>query len=52
MINFQKNSTLKLKILFLKIAKNKKNYFVLDSSQNTDELEKKIYKIVLTKLLK
>jgi len=31
---------------FLKIAKNKKNYFVLDSSLNNDDLEKKIFKIV------
>ena len=31
---------------FLKIAKNKKNYFVMDSSKNNKELEKKIFKIV------
>ena len=31
---------------FLKIAKNKKNYFVLDSSLNNADLEKKIFKIV------
>ena len=31
---------------FLKIAKNKKNYFILDSSSNDDLLEKKISKIV------
>ena len=31
---------------FLKIAKNKKNYFVLDSSQNNNFLEKKIFQIV------
>tara|TARA_B110000211_G_C14056717_1_gene543675 strand:+ start:1178 stop:1831 length:654 start_codon:yes stop_codon:yes gene_type:complete len=31
---------------FLKIAKNKKNYFVLESSKNDNELEKKIFKIV------
>ena len=31
---------------FLKIAKNKKNYFVLDSSSDNDLLEKKISKIV------
>ena len=31
---------------FLKIAKNKKNYFVLDSSSNDTILEKKIFNIV------
>ncbi len=31
---------------FLKIAKNKKNYFVLDSSKNDNEIEKKIFVIV------
>ena len=31
---------------FLKIAKSKKNYFVLDSSSNDDSLEKKIFSIV------
>ena len=31
---------------FLKIAKNKTNYFVLDSSQNNNFLEKKIFQIV------
>ena len=31
---------------FLKIAKNKKNYFVLNSSKNDSNLEKKIFKIV------
>ena len=36
---------LKLKNI-LKIAKNKKNYFVLDSSSNDDNLEKKIFNIV------
>ena len=31
---------------FLKIAKNKRNYFILDSSNNDNLLEKKIFKIV------
>ena len=31
---------------FLRIAKNKKNYFVLDSSSNDGVLEKKIFNIV------
>ncbi len=35
---------------FLKISKNKKNYFILDSSDNTNELEKKIFKIVSNNL--
>ncbi len=35
---------------FLKIAKNKKNYFVLDSSMNNTDLEKKIFKIVCKRL--
>tara|TARA_A100001011_G_C14284805_1_gene833159 strand:+ start:1451 stop:2095 length:645 start_codon:yes stop_codon:yes gene_type:complete len=35
---------------FLKIAKNKKNYYVLNSSKDTSDLEKKIYQIVLARL--
>ena len=31
---------------FIKIAKNKKNYFILDSSNNDKNLEEKIFKIV------
>ena len=31
---------------FLSIAKRKKNYFILDSSSNSNELEKKIFKII------
>ena len=31
---------------FIKIAKHKKNYFILNSSDNNDTLEKKIFKIV------
>ena len=30
---------------FLKLAKNKKNYFILDSSKNDKNLEKKIFSI-------
>ena len=37
---------------FLKIAKNKKNYYVFDSSLNTNALEEKILKTVLKKLNK
>ena len=36
----------KLKNLFIKLAKNKKNYFILDSSKNDNFLEKKIFNIV------
>ena len=35
---------------FKKIAKNKKDYIVLDSSKNDDNLEKKIFNIVTKKL--
>ena len=35
---------------FLNIARNKKNYFILDSSINDNELEKKILSIVLKKI--
>ena len=35
---------------FIKIAKNKKNYFILDSSSNDTLLEKEIFKIVYKKL--
>ena len=31
---------------FIKIAKNKKNYFILDSSDNSNNLEKRIFRIV------
>ena len=35
---------------FLKIAKNKKNYFIFDSSENDDQIENKIFRIVSKKL--
>ena len=35
---------------FIKIAKNKKNYFVLDSSSNDNSLEKKIFNIISKRL--
>ena len=35
---------------FIKIAKNKKNYFILDSSSNDNLLQKEIFKIVYKKL--
>ncbi len=44
--NFAQSFYTKAQKSFLKIAKNKKNYFVLDSSSNDVELEKKIFNIV------
>ena len=44
--NFPQSFYSKAQKSFLKIAKNKKNYFVMDSSKNNKELEKKIFKIV------
>ena len=44
--NFAQTFYTKAQQSFLKIAKNKKNYFVLDSSSNDASLEKKIFDIV------
>lgn len=44
--NFAQNFYSRAQNSFLKIAKNKKNYFVLNSSKNDSNLEKKIFKIV------
>ena len=44
--NFSQSFYTKAQKSFLKIARNKKNYFVLDSSTNDSDLEKKILKIV------
>ena len=44
--NFSQSFYTKAQKSFLKIAKNKKNYFVLDSSLNNSDLEKKIFRIV------
>ena len=44
--NFAQSFYTKAQQSFLKIAKNKKNYFVLDSSSNDTTLEKKIFNIV------
>ena len=44
--NFAQNFYSKAQNSFLKIKKNKKNYFVLNSSKNDSNLEKKIFKIV------
>ena len=44
--NFPQSFYRKAQKSFLKIAKNKKNYFVLNSSFNNKDLEKKIFKII------
>ena len=44
--NFSQNFYNKAQNSFLKIAKKKKNYFVLNSSLNNNELEKKIFNII------
>ncbi len=44
--NFAQSFYTKAQKSFLKIAKNKKNYFILDSSNNDNNLETKIFKIV------
>ncbi len=44
--NFTQSFYTKAQKSFLKIAKNKKNYFILDSSANDNVLEKNIFNIV------
>ena len=44
--NFPQSFYKKAQNSFLQIAKNKRNYFILDSSLNDNDLEKKIFKIV------
>ena len=46
--NFAQSFYNKAQKSFLNIAKNKKNYFILNSSLNNSDLEKKIFKIVCT----
>ena len=48
--NFPQSFYSKAQKSFLKIAKNKKNYFIFDSSKNNTFLEKKILSIVLKKI--
>jgi dTMP kinase len=48
--NFLQSFYTKAQKSFLRIAKNKKNYFILDSSDNSSKLESKIFKIVCEKL--
>ena len=44
--NFAQSFYTKAQKSFLRISKGKKNYYILDSSNNDDSLEKKIFKIV------
>ena len=44
--NFAQSFYTKAQKSFIKLAKNKKNYFILDSSANDSELEYKIFNIV------
>ena len=44
--NFSQSFYNKAQKSFLKIAKNKKNYFILESSTNDNSLEKKIFDII------
>ena len=49
--NFSQSFYTKAQKSFLKIAKNKKNYFILNSSNNDDKVEKKIFRLT-SKFLK
>ena len=44
--NFAQSFYTKAQKSFLRISKGKKNYYILESSNNDDSLEKKIFKIV------
>ena len=48
--NFPQSFYNKAQKSFLNIARNKKNYFILDSSTNDSALENKIFKIVIRRL--
>ena len=48
--NFPQSFYSKAQKSFLKIAKNKKNYFIIDSSKNDNTLENRIFNIVSKKL--
>ncbi len=50
--NFHQSFYNKVQKSFLKISKNKKNYYILDSSKNDNSLEKKILEITLSYLKK
>ena len=44
--NFAQAFYTKAQKAFIKLAKRKKNYFILDSSENDNTVEEKIFKIV------
>ena len=44
--NFSQSFYTKAQRSFIKISRNKKNYFILNSSSNNDDVEKKIFNIV------
>ena len=44
--NFAQSFYSKAQNSFIQIAKNKKNYFILDASSNDNILEKKIFDII------
>ena len=50
--NFPKSFYVKAQKSFLKLAKNKSNYYVLDSSKNNNTIEKKIFDITARYLKK
>ena len=49
---FPKEFYRKAQNAFINIAKNKKRYVVLDSSKENDELEKKIFQIIIKRVCK
>ena len=48
--NFPVKFYIKAQNSFLKIAKNKKNHIILESSQNTPILQNKIFEIIKKKM--
>ena len=44
--NFEQSFYRKVQRSFIRLAKNKKNYFILNSSSNDKSLENNIFKIV------
>ena len=49
---FSENFYIKAQKAFIKIAKNKKKYYIFDSSEDDKNLEKSIFKLVHSKLIK
>ena len=48
--NFPQSFYSKAQNSFLRIAKNKKNYYILESSLNNNDLEKEIFNIISNRL--